>query len=126
MHLQRARAGSACSADSVPDDLPIPNNLTYAVVPSTSAPDKWMVTCCKSNPVHIVNTCWEWCEIPGDVAKNSSDDITASFQNCININGRTSNSSNGLEIHMAGAADMHPNVGIVALVAVVMAMMHLV
>lgn len=70
-----------------------------------------MVNCCAPNPVHIVNGCWEWCEITSDMASfnisstdDHGDEINEVFSNCLVANKRPLNESNGVETHVKSSA----------------------
>ncbi|RYO87093.1 hypothetical protein DL766_003549 [Monosporascus sp. MC13-8B] len=109
----------SCPVGEVPEALSIPQNITYAVIPGQNI--SAMATCCLPNPVHVVDGCWEWCQIPSAIAGDSdSGGIMLDFGNCLNVNGRNISQSNGLAIHMASSA--RPNHGVtltgLALVAV--------
>ncbi|KAJ4424637.1 hypothetical protein N0V82_000769 [Gnomoniopsis sp. IMI 355080] len=102
---------ASCSSNSIPADLPIPNNVTYTVIPGSNASDPWMVNCCAPNPVHLVDDCWEWCEITSDMASfnvkspdDNPDQVNAVFSTCLLSNNRPLNVSNGLETHAKSSA----------------------
>lgn len=48
-----------CPRGMVPSHLPIPRDITYAVIPGQSK-STWMTNCCRPNPVNLVDGCWEW------------------------------------------------------------------
>ena len=106
-----------CPSDSVPDALPIPQNISYAVVPSQTAPDDWMKRCCGQNPVHVVQYCWEWCELSANLTKQGVSQAQFQFNTCLNTNGREFNHSSAVEMHMSKAPTEHPGYKI-ALVAI--------
>ena len=110
---------STCSASSVPDDLPIPQNVSYAVVPSLSAPDTWMMQCCHPNPVHVVEQCWEWCELPANLTKQGTDAAQNQFQGCLTANKRPFNTSNALEVHVSSGRVEHAGSGFLLLALLV-------
>lgn len=92
----------SCPKNSVPATLPIPQNITYAVIPGSNASDPWMFHCCQPNPVHIVNDCWEWCQVPAAIANHSTaSDISQDLGGCLLGNGWNYTQSNGLFIHMS-------------------------
>lgn len=81
---------STCPAgNSLPElkTLPIPQNVSVAVIPGSNASDFVMVTCCSPNPVHIADGCYEWCEAP-----STHPDIE-SFGGCLVANHRDLNKS---------------------------------
>lgn len=95
---------TSCPTNFIPASLPVPNNVTYSVIPGSNASDPWMVSCCAPNPVHIVNDCWEWCEITSDMASfniSSPDEnptlVNGAFAECLFYNDRPVNVSNGVE-----------------------------
>ncbi|KIH89440.1 hypothetical protein SPBR_07997 [Sporothrix brasiliensis 5110] len=96
---------SSCPTNLVPVDLPIPHNLTYAVIPGTNASDPWMVDCCHPSPVHVVNTCWEWCQLNG----TNEDDVSSDFNACMITSKRNLSQSNGVLIHMSGTTSNSNN-----------------
>lgn len=108
----------------LPADLPIPSNLTYVVVASETAPDKWMKTCCGSQPVHVVEVCWEWCELTGNV---KSETALNDFNTCLRMNGRNISQSNILAVHEAAATTVpiQPIGATFALVTVILAAMNI-
>lgn len=94
----------SCPPAAAPASLPIPQSITYAVIPGRNASDPWMVNCCDPYPVHVVETCWLWCEISPELVRNTSSDyIWDKFGNCLEDNDRDLNISSGLMIHEASA-----------------------
>ncbi|CAK7220336.1 hypothetical protein SCUCBS95973_004124 [Sporothrix curviconia] len=78
--------------------LPIPLNVSVAVIPGSNVSDSVMVACCSPNPVNIADGCYEWCEAPK--AYNSLD----KFSNCLVANHRNLNQSDILGFHAGSAA----------------------
>ncbi|KAH0420090.1 hypothetical protein CcaCcLH18_14187 [Colletotrichum camelliae] len=104
-----ATAPSSCPTNEIPEGLPIPNNVTYAVIPGHNASDPWMVNCCSPNPVHLVNNCWEWCEVPEATKKNRDDaQIVSVFGSCLRAEGRNWTESNGVQVRSASAPPNRP------------------
>lgn len=69
-----ATSPSSGEGSAIAANLPVPDNVTYSIIPGTNASAPWMVNCCAPNPMHIVHTCWLWCEITSDMASfNISD-----------------------------------------------------
>ncbi|WYZ37664.1 hypothetical protein EsH8_II_001170 [Colletotrichum jinshuiense] len=102
-----AATNTSCPTSSVPENLSIPQNITYAVIPGQNASDSWMSSCCHPNPVQLVQDCWEWCEIPTSITNGTASEmITDAFGNCLRINGRNSTGSNGLLVHVSSAATL--------------------
>lgn len=104
-------ANISCSSTFIPTDLPIPDNVTYTVIPGNNASDPWMVDCCAPNTVHVISGCWEWCEITSDMASfniSSPDDhtaqVNAAFSTCLTANSRPLNESNGIETRAKNSA----------------------
>ncbi|KAF4851787.1 hypothetical protein CGCSCA4_v003269 [Colletotrichum siamense] len=108
-----ATAPSSCPTNEIPEGLPIPNNVTYAVIPGHNASDPWMVNCCSPNPVHLVNDCWEWCEVPEATKKNRDDaQIVSVFGSCLRAEGRNSTESNGVQVRSASSYRPVPFAGL--------------
>ncbi|CAK7246293.1 MAG: hypothetical protein STHCBS139747_007920 [Sporothrix thermara] len=80
------------------ENLPIPQNVSFAVIPGSNTSDSAMVACCAPNPVHIAEGCYEWCEAP----PNNPDAM--SFGPCLVANHRDLNKSSILGFHAVGAA----------------------
>ncbi|GKT44219.1 uncharacterized protein ColSpa_04400 [Colletotrichum spaethianum] len=100
-----AAANFSCPTSSVPENLQIPQDVTYAVIPGHNISDSWMASCCQPNPVQLVQDCWEWCEIPAAITNGTtSETIPAAFSQCLQANGRDLNASNGLIVHVSSAA----------------------
>jgi hypothetical protein len=114
-----------CSLGAVPADLPIPGNIGYAVIPSQTAPDSWMVQCCEPNPVHLIQNCWEWCELPPNLTTQGQDETQNQLNNCLNTNGRNTNHSNALEVHISGASPVELPGANFALLAILVTWLHL-
>lgn len=100
----------SCPTSSEPADLPIPSNITYAVIPGTNTSAPWMVSCCSPNPVHLVSDCWLWCEITSDMTsfnisspEDHGDEVDADFAACLTAMHRPLNESNIIGVHTAGA-----------------------
>jgi hypothetical protein len=119
---------SNCQTAAVPDDLPIPSNITYAVIPGQNASVPWMVNCCDPYPVQLVESCWLWCQVsPGTGSRaNASDDaIFSSFSSCLRLNDRDLNVSSAALFHsLAPRAQSAPllRAVVVALLAATMMM----
>ncbi len=94
--------GLDCPTNAVPATLPIPQDVTYVVIPGTNASDPWMARCCQPNPVQVVNDCWEWCAVPAAITNGSTpSEISSDFNRCLSTNGRNYTQSNGLLTHIA-------------------------
>lgn len=89
MPLTSLIAARECAAGgALPDfaSLPeIPKNLTVAATPGTDPGDEPFNGTCSPSPVHVIQGCYLWCEIPqryygngGD--KGSADDAIHAFQ----------------------------------------------
>ncbi|CAK7213490.1 hypothetical protein SCUCBS95973_001811 [Sporothrix curviconia] len=93
---------TGCPTNSVPATLPIPQNITYVVIPDGNTSDLWMASCCQPNPVQVVNDCWQWCAVPAVYTNGSvsPDDIAFRFDDCFLAAGRDISRSNGLLIHI--------------------------
>ena len=115
----------ACSSGAVPVDLPIPSNISYAVVPSQTAPDSWMVLCCEPNPVDIIQSCWEWCELPPNLTTHGLDETQNQMRNCLNTNGHDTNHSNVLEVHITRALSIEFPSANFALLVILVTWLHL-
>lgn len=103
----------SCPTNSEPADLPIPKNLTYAVIPGTNTSAPWMVTCCAPNPVHLVSDCWLWCEITSDMISynitspgDHGDEALGDFDTCLVGMNRPLNESSISGLHTAGAGSL--------------------
>ena len=115
---------SSCPT-GVPDNLPIPQNVTYAVIPGQNTSDPWMVRCCQPNPVQIVNGCWEWCYIPATMSNDTtSSAIEFDFDNCLQLNGRNLNQSNGLLIHMSSSGASNRGITVARLALLLLSALH--
>ncbi|RYP80506.1 hypothetical protein DL769_002445 [Monosporascus sp. CRB-8-3] len=114
----------SCPVGEVPEDLSIPQNITYAVIPGQNI--SAMAICCQPNPVHVVDGCWEWCQIPSAMAGDSdSGGIMFDFHNCLDANGRNISLSNGLAIHMASSATRNHGVTLTGLALVAVAALRM-
>lgn len=91
-------ANATCSQAEIPADLPISRSITYAVVSSLTAPDKWMKACCDPSPVRIEQTCYEWCELTGNAA---GPNALGDFSDCLQMHGRNASQPNILVVHHA-------------------------
>ncbi|RYO81574.1 hypothetical protein DL764_009743 [Monosporascus ibericus] len=101
-----------CPSSAVDEsvNLSIPQDITYAVIPGQNV-SAAMVSCCQPNPVHIVDVCWNWCQIPSSMTEDAdASEIIFSFSSCIHVNGRNISLSNGLLTHIASSAT--PNHGV--------------
>ncbi|KAJ4387652.1 hypothetical protein N0V93_008249 [Gnomoniopsis smithogilvyi] len=111
----------SCPTRSQPADLPIPGNITYAVIPGTNTSSPWMKTCCAPNPVHLVNDCWLWCEITSNMTSfditdpdgggKTSDANLGAFDFCLTSMKRPTNESMGTGWHVAGAGSYRASAG---------------
>jgi hypothetical protein len=113
-------SNGTCSNNAVPDNLPeIPKNVTAVVIPGTNASDPWMVNCCKPYPDHIVEKCWEWCEIDPGIVKNTTGGlILDKFSSCLDMEHRNLNTSNGVMLRPASGGS-RPSLSFAGLVLVV-------
>ncbi|WYZ42637.1 hypothetical protein EsH8_VI_000336 [Colletotrichum jinshuiense] len=102
------------NGDSLPElsNLPIPQNITFAVIPGRNTSDAAMVSCCAPNPVQLAEGCYEWCELP-DTYKGGG--ISSSFGSCLTANHRNLNSSRILGVHTANSAAGKPGVTVTGL-----------
>ncbi|RYP61357.1 hypothetical protein DL770_009805 [Monosporascus sp. CRB-9-2] len=108
-------------------NLSIPQDITYAVIPGQNV-SAAMVSCCQPNPVHIVDVCWNWCQVPSTMTNdNDADegDIIGSFGNCLNANGRNLTQSRALLVHTASSATPNHGVTLTGLALVAVAALHL-
>ncbi|CAK7204300.1 hypothetical protein SEUCBS139899_007055 [Sporothrix eucalyptigena] len=99
--VSSATPSSTCPpGNSLPDmvNLPIPHNVSVAVIPGSNASDHAMVACCYPNPVHVALGCYEWCEAP----HNHSD--SQSFDSCLMGSGLDINKSSIFGFQPVGAA----------------------
>ncbi|KAK4128847.1 hypothetical protein N657DRAFT_639354 [Parathielavia appendiculata] len=95
-------SASNCPKDSIPANLAIPENITYAVIPGQNASDSWIADCCDPYPVQLVESCWLWCQIsPGvGINSNASDDtLKHEFRSCLRVNDRDPNISSSIMFH---------------------------
>ncbi len=64
-----------------------------------------MVACCEPYHVHVINKCWEWCEISPEIGKNTStQDFANSFGACLVINHRNHGISSASMLHVSSAS----------------------
>jgi hypothetical protein len=63
-----------CMADTdnaMPGDIPgLPQNITTVIIHGRNASYPPMVVCCTPNPVHLVDSCFVWCEVPPAFSKS--------------------------------------------------------
>jgi hypothetical protein len=87
-------ASLSCNDAAVPDikSLPIPQNINVVVAPGSNASFPPMVSCCQPNPVHVVDNCTLWCEIPKSYFDNkaSQDDVGSKLSSCLRGNAANS------------------------------------
>ncbi|RKU46598.1 hypothetical protein DL546_006118 [Coniochaeta pulveracea] len=83
--------------------LPIPQDINVLAVPGSNVSSAPMVTCCQPNPVHVVNNCTLWCEIPKSYFDNgaSHDTVSAALSTCLrtNMGNSTSPSAAGFQFN---------------------------
>ncbi|PNY29393.1 Uncharacterized protein TCAP_00696 [Tolypocladium capitatum] len=98
-----ANVNTSCPISEVPRErvlTQIHTNATYAIVASQTAPDQWMARCCDPKPVHIVENCWEWCEVNG----TDKNKIFSDFWACLAAHKRNDTHSDSLLVNKSGTA----------------------
>ncbi|RYP43801.1 hypothetical protein DL768_009662 [Monosporascus sp. mg162] len=106
-------------------NLSIPQNITYAVIPGQNV-SAAMVNCCQPNPVHIVDVCWNWCQIPSSMTNDADESgVMFSFGRCLDANGHNVSQSNGLLTHMASSATPSHGLTLTGLALVAVAALRL-
>jgi hypothetical protein len=73
--------------------LPIPTNISFLLIPGANTSDEAVRACCAPNSVNLVESCYEWCEIPlkyrnGSASGSSADDIELQFSTCLKLEGK--------------------------------------
>jgi hypothetical protein len=114
---------SNCPRAGIPDNLPIPGNIAYAVIPGQNASAPWMVNCCDPYPVQLVESCWLWCQLSpgtGSHANASVDAIMHDFESCLDDNRRDLNVSASILFH--SLAPRAPRAPLLRAILVAMAM----
>lgn len=78
----------------------IPSEL-YAAIPGQNKSASWMVACCDSKPVHIVDSCWLWCDLPDKYKDLEASKRSAEFGQCLTANQRDLELSRSLVVNDA-------------------------
>lgn len=105
--------------------LPIPQNLSFVVIPTTNTNATFLVVCCQPNPVHLAADCFAWCEIPPAYQKSTAQETSSALELCLRANegNDTSNLNGGFAVHMASEAVVRkPGVSVLTLFVGLMAM----
>ncbi|KAJ0166442.1 hypothetical protein CTA2_7309 [Colletotrichum tanaceti] len=104
----------ACAGNSIRADLPIPTNISRAVIPGRNISAAPMVACCSPNPVRLIDDCYEWCELPDKYERDEARALDA-FGSCLSANGRNLSVSNILGVKIADSAAARPVVTVAGL-----------
>ncbi|RYP47716.1 hypothetical protein DL768_006252 [Monosporascus sp. mg162] len=115
-----------CPSNAIPESVNsfIPQDITYAVIPAQNI-SAAMVRCCQPNPVHIVNECWNWCQLPSNMTDDADEaEIMISLGNCLTDDGRNFNIGATL-LHTPSSATPNHGVTLTGLALVAVAALHL-
>lgn len=97
----------ACAGNSIRSDLPIPKNISWAAIPGRNISASPMVACCSPNPVHLIDNCYEWCELPEKYERDEARALAA-FRSCLSVNDRNLSISNILGLNIADSPAARP------------------
>lgn len=109
-----------CPSGAIPADLPIQQNIAYVVVPGRNQ-SRWMTNCCQPQPVNLVNTCWEWCQMPGRLASQGDHVAQREFRNCLYANDRDLRVSNAILFHSSAQRPWGIETGAILILVVLLA-----
>ncbi|EAQ85037.1 predicted protein [Chaetomium globosum CBS 148.51] len=75
---------TTCPSVAIPDlsTLAVPHDINLMVIPGTSTEDSTMNLCCEPSPVHVIDRCWVWCELPASYWVNGTQSNDAVQQAC--------------------------------------------
>jgi hypothetical protein len=73
---------------------PVPKDINYVLAPGHNVSARWMVDCCKPNPVSLIAGCYVWCEIPDSrVYRGDDGKLDTDIDSCMDTKGRSINES---------------------------------
>lgn len=129
LHSIATMSGLQCSPPgSLPEltTLPIPQNITFAVVPANGSEDA-MDNCCNSNTMHQIQDCYIWCELPGaqlNMSKVAKNQQAEQFSSCLRQHGGPERRLVGFYLDSSASSKGASLLGLGMCTAMMVAMMH--